>query len=119
MGSSWKREVWFYPGPFPSTATCLAIAWPLLVNPSFKSLDYRVQPTKPVPIGFPFINSQLINSQLVKSPLIKNKPIWSLAIKSPVIKTRLIKSPFCPSKGSQPVGATWLAAGNGSEPAWP
>jgi hypothetical protein len=31
----------------------------------------------------------------------------------------LIKSPSCPSKGSQPVGATWLAAGNGSEPAWP
>ena len=114
----------FIPGRFPSTATCLAIAWPLLVNPSFKSLDYRVQPTKPVPIGFIFINSQLINSplinsQLVKSPLIKNKPIWSHAIKSPVIKTRLIKSPSYPSKGSQPVGATWLAAGNGSEPAWP
>jgi hypothetical protein len=31
----------------------------------------------------------------------------------------LIKSPSCPSKGSQPVRASWLAAGNGSEPVWP
>jgi len=119
LGSSWKREGWVCPGPYPFTTPCLAISWLLLNFSTFKGLPFnRLRFNSLAFNDLPFnrlpFNSLPLNRLPPMGLPAMGRSFKDLPFKAPSIK-------FHPrhSRGRLLLGSAGLARGCASRPAWP